>query len=100
MVFFTGLFSIFKRKAQLILSKESIYIGFKDKRKIPWGVINNIDVIQKKVDGIKTWHLVVRVKITKNGLTSYLHHEANLDLIKVNPEHLLDQIDYFKNLNR
>ncbi len=98
MVTFTGLGALVRRKPQLLLDKEGLYIGFKIKRKIPWRFIDATSVKKEKVDDRLVWYLRVRTKSVKGGVIGYNNFEANLDLLKIDSYVLKEQLNHFRGI--
>ena len=97
-VFFTGLGALIKRKPQIILDQEGIYIGFKVKEKLPWKIVDATSVRKEKIDDRMVWFLSVKTKQTKRGVIGYNVYQANLDLLKIDRDQLLEEINHFKSL--
>jgi hypothetical protein len=97
-VFFVGLGSLLRRKPQIVLDKDGIYIGFKEKVKLPWSKVTAAVVKKEDVDeGIRqVWMLKVKAKSKSGGREKYKVVNVNVEMLKVDGIKLQEEINHFR----
>ena len=96
---FKGLFGLVNRKKQLVLTNESIYVGFNYNKTIPWKNVELINLTEDydEVSQRRIWMLKIRsFKRMKSGHIIYKPFNINVELLKLNRENLLTEINQFR----
>ncbi len=90
--FAMGIGAFFKRRPQIILNHEHIYLGFDVKKKIPWKFVTHMSLRKETIEARSVWYLKIRTRRVKNGLTVHHKHEANLQLLNIDHKKFSDQV--------
>ncbi len=95
-LFIMGVTAFVKRKPQILIDEEGIYLGFKTKKKFNWKQIVAVNVFQEKVDSRMVWMIRIQTQRIRKGYTSSFSYKENLDLLSINKEKMMNEIHYFK----
>lgn len=91
--FVGGSFIFFARKAiskkpQLIISDESLFVGFKFNKTISWRNIQKAEVVEKEVDWRRLKFLELYLRIQSNGPSNILKREFLLENLDTDPKEI------------